>query len=1162
MCYGERINRTPCYTVVSVTIYLLISGVLSVDICRKDTSTEELTSALHQGALPVGQFQAGNFSKDTKATKLSTCILSCCNQDNCDAVFFFHNPKIDSVTCYLIQCNKTYSGSCDPGPKDAATNKTYFVNVRDVVYSQGGSTPAQREGSCNILSEKSGCEEHEVCRLKATASSYETECVCIKGYKFDEDQKICVQEKKTNKICDPSKSECGDHEECYTPSNLSPHLGICVCNKGYEKNDEGVCTSVIPTSSPVHNHHKSKVRHCEYGLHRQCDHHQECYIPKHSHSRTGICRCEKGYQFDSNNKCVSIVTTTEASKESHKSTHCEYGLRNQCDSNEECFIPETSHSRTGICVCIHGYERNQNYTCVDSSFGLDNTTDASFIPDNNRTQCEYGLHDQCDSNEECFIPDNSHSRMGVCICIDGFERGDNYTCVNVSIGDLDITASKRNKSTNSPTTTTTTAPTTTIKVTPLTVSAGKDKVIQLPINEVTLNAYVISKDEEEKKFDYEWSITSMPEGGEIGTMVGKNTDTLKLSKLIEGLYTFTIHVRGPHQSGEAFVNVTVLKAARQNTPPVAVIKPMNQEVKLPNSAILDGSDSKDDDKIVKYHWEEKSGPLQGQQLQDDTAMLTLKDLAPGVYMFELTVTDSDGASNSTVANVTVIKETDYPPKANAGSDVIIHLPQNSVILNGNLSTDDKGIAEYEWIKAADDKLTADMTGVRTEFLHLSNLQEGDYTFTLKVTDAAKQTSSAEVHVFVKPDVNHPPKADAGGTKTIYLPLDGIVLDASNSTDDKGITQYNWEQIPGVGGSKLDIKDPKSAVTKATGEVKVGKYIFVLTVKDVEGTSSVINHIINVKEHPNSKPVANAGEDQILMLPIDIVKLDGSKSSDDKGIVKYSWTRDPTSLAAGDPLNGSDHKAVLQLVNMVSGRYTFKLTVLDAEGLSSSDSASVLIRDNPHQEDMIELDIDTDIRQFTEKDKENLQSQLLLMLPKKSDSVKTEVVMDHLEEETSSSLMKVYFHVEDEYRDAVEIRNGMETKKLLSEKLRSAGNQILSYQVINLDTIICQNNCSGHGHCGKKNRNCICDAFWMENFLKTLILHDESNCDWSILYFVIVSFLIVVAITAIVWGFICWCKNRRCRFRWRTKKRHRYSLLKDSEYKDEIKLLPKEDQIEK
>ena len=53
-------------------------------------------------------------------------------------------------------------------------------------------------------------------------------------------------------------------------------------------------------------------------------------------------------------------------------------------------------------------------------------------------------------------------------------------------------------------------------------------------------------------------------------------------------------------------------------------------------------------------------------------------------------------------------ETDYPPKANAGSDVIMHLPQKSVVLCGNASTDDKGIASYEWIKKSD-SLTADMT---------------------------------------------------------------------------------------------------------------------------------------------------------------------------------------------------------------------------------------------------------------------------------------------------------------------------------------------------------------------------------------------------------------------------------------------------------------------
>lgn len=44
---------------------------------------------------------------------------------------------------------------------------------------------------------------------------------------------------------------------------------------------------------------------------------------------------------------------------------------------------------------------------------------------------------------------------------------------------------------------------------------------------------------------------------------------------------------------------------------------------------------------------------------------------------------------------------------------------------------------------------------------LSNLSEGVYTFVLKVTDSSGQSSTAEVHVFVKPPTNTPPVADAG-----------------------------------------------------------------------------------------------------------------------------------------------------------------------------------------------------------------------------------------------------------------------------------------------------------------------------------------------------------------------------------------------------------------
>ena len=113
-------------------IDLYFSGVNCIDICHKGTSTDELTSALHPGSLPNGSFQAGIFTKNSKAIKLSTCILSCCEQDKCDAVFFYHDTKSERNTCYLIQCNKTYTGSCDPVQKESSSNKTYFVTVRDV----------------------------------------------------------------------------------------------------------------------------------------------------------------------------------------------------------------------------------------------------------------------------------------------------------------------------------------------------------------------------------------------------------------------------------------------------------------------------------------------------------------------------------------------------------------------------------------------------------------------------------------------------------------------------------------------------------------------------------------------------------------------------------------------------------------------------------------------------------------------------------------------------------------------------------------------------------------------------------------------------------------------------------------------------------------------
>lgn len=120
--------------------------------------------------------------------------------------------------------------------------------------------------------------------------------------------------------------------------------------------------------------------------------------------------------------------------------------------------------------------------------------------------------------------------------------------------------------------------------------------------------------------------------------------------------------------GYTFANVTVLPPKRINQPPQVIINPPTQTIKLPNTgAVLDASGTKDDNGILTWKWELQQGPLGYQPHLVDTPTLQLSDLAiPGNYTFKVTVTDTDHASNSSTANITVLKVTDYPPEANAG----------------------------------------------------------------------------------------------------------------------------------------------------------------------------------------------------------------------------------------------------------------------------------------------------------------------------------------------------------------------------------------------------------------------------------------------------------------------------------------------------------------
>ncbi|XP_013408789.1 dyslexia-associated protein KIAA0319-like protein isoform X2 [Lingula anatina] len=792
--------------------------------------------------------------------------------------------------------------------------------------------------------------------------------------------------------------------------------------------------------------------------------------------------------------------------------------------------------------------------------------------------CIFGI-DECEKNEECVLK-NGRARLGKCNCKDGFSRDEATQFCEIGTSgsteptptssDTGSSNSEPSSSTLSTTTvaalaaasvtlplivnasstavnvSTTTLPTTTLL--PLVVSAGTNKDIQLPENSVTLTAFALPKATKGEKYKYEWSMESGPRGSESGKMVGKNTPTLQLTELIAGLYEFKVTVTGEAKYGEGHVNVTVLPPKRKNTPPVAVIKPASQRIELPNSAILDGSGSKDDDKIVSYYWEEVSGPLESSDFKDsDKPLLSLKNLSPGEYKFKLTVTDSDGVTDSTYANVTVIKETDYRPQANAGSTQVISLPKNSITLYGNASSDDKGIASYEWIKA-DDKLTADMQGVRTPFLHLSNLQEGDYTFTLKVTDTSGQTDTADVHVFVKPEHNQAPEANAGEDQTVMIPENqSTTLDGRKSTDDKKITSYQWKQIKGP--NTADIIHEDQAVATVTNLV-IGEYIFELVVADKEGLTGKDRLKVLVQEKKNQPPVASAGGDQLLTMPVSLVKLDGSGSKDDRAIASYLWEKSEDSLAAGKILNGSDHMPVLLMTDMVPGHYMFTLTVTDQDGLSSKDAASVIIKEDENSKNLLQMYLDVDIAVFKEKNKQNLANQLALLLQKTLPGGDTTVDIRNIEQDMRTGQVIVTFLVRSEFKDTHLTHAGTKIVKILKQRLKSDAD-VLEFEVVQLDTLVCQNNCSGHGRCDSYTKQCVCDAFWMENFFKAA-LEKDYNCDWSILYVVIVIFVIVITLAAIIWG-VYYCA-KRCKTR--PRKRHRYQLLSDSLQKDDMEMLPK------
>ncbi len=186
-----------------------------------------------------------------------------------------------------------------------------------------------------------------------------------------------------------------------------------------------------------------------------------------------------------------------------------------------------------------------------------------------------------------------------------------------------------------------------------------------------------------------------------------------------------------------------------NTPPVANAGP-DRAVSLPIGSVqINGSGSDANGIITSYQWTKLSGPSGGNISGSNNPTMSVSNLTEGVYQYQLRVTDNGGASATDVMVLTVnaADQGNQPPVANAGQDKYVTLPTNTVSLTGSGSDPDGSISSYLWQKISGPS-GGNIQSANSSNTNITSLNEGVYTYRLRVTDNMGATATDDVMVTV------------------------------------------------------------------------------------------------------------------------------------------------------------------------------------------------------------------------------------------------------------------------------------------------------------------------------------------------------------------------------------------------------------------------------
>lgn len=340
---------------------------------------------------------------------------------------------------------------------------------------------------------------------------------------------------------------------------------------------------------------------------------------------------------------------------------------------------------------------------------------------------------------------------------------------------------------------------------------------------------------------------------------------------------------------------------------------------------LTGSGVDPDGRISAYRWRQLSGPAPATLENVYARRLYVKDLKQGTYTFAFQVTDDHGNTDTDYVEVKVIPA-NTAPIANAGPDTSVYVTADAITLHGTASDPDGEITNYSWSKVSGP--TADLAGVNTAQLTLTNLLSGMYVLRLTVKDdkGGKNHDDVQVHV-IKPIA---PVADAGIDKIVLLPSRTATLSGRGEDTDGTIVSFQWKQTSGP----LCVMRGAHSSALNISELNSGSYVFELTVTDNSG----LKKSDEVTVHVTRPPVADAGRDVSLELPQTTITLNGHAYDADGTIATYQWRKYSGPFVTLE----NDSTPSLTVSSLREGTYVFSLTVTDNLHATATDFITVTV----------------------------------------------------------------------------------------------------------------------------------------------------------------------------------------------------------------------------